>query len=169
LFAYAKKILIHVLGLEHEFEQKLLPDGRISIDGFICVFDVSEVGHRPIARQIEHVQCILMQLAKTKKPVVLVTTKNDEVQRPYVMEAEHLVTRKELRGAGPIPVVETSAHENVNIELAFMTLAHLIERGGTSTGKNRPRTVPYAEAAKARREVIEVATEAYQGLIRLQV
>jgi len=158
-----------VAGLEHEFDQKLLPDGRISIDGFLCLFDVSEVGHRPVARQVEHIQCILSQIAKTKKPVVLVTTKNDEVQRTHVVEAEHLVGRKELRGAGPITIVETSAHENVNVELAFMMLAHLIERGGTSAGKNRPRVVTYAEAAKARREVIDVATEAYQGLVRAQV
>jgi GTPase SAR1 family protein len=120
-------------------------------------------------RQVEHVQCILTQLAKTKKPVVLATTKNDDAQRTYVMEAEHLVSRKELRGAGPIPIVETSALENVNIELAFMTLAHLIERGGASTGKNRPRIVSYAEAVKARKEVIDVATEAYRGLVRSQV
>ena len=164
-------ILFHLnvpKGLEHEFEQRLLPDGRITIDGFICVFDVSEVGHRPLARQVEHVQYILMHLAKTKKPVVLVTTKNDEQQRTYVQEAEHLVGRKDLRGAGPIPIVETSAHRNVNIEMAFMTLAHLIERG-PSTGKNKPRIVSYAEAARARKEVDEVATEAYQSLIRAQV
>jgi len=31
------------LGIEKEYEQKVLPDGRLSIDGFIVVYDVSAV------------------------------------------------------------------------------------------------------------------------------
>nr|CAD7428515.1 unnamed protein product [Timema monikensis] len=30
-------------GIEKEYEQKVIPDGKISIDGFLCVFDVSVV------------------------------------------------------------------------------------------------------------------------------
>ena len=31
------------LGIEKEYEQKVIPDGRLSIDGFILVYDVSAV------------------------------------------------------------------------------------------------------------------------------
>jgi len=31
------------LGIEKEFEQKVLPDGRLNIDGFVVVYDVSAV------------------------------------------------------------------------------------------------------------------------------
>jgi len=157
-------------GLEHEFQQTLLPDGRISIDGFICVFDVSEVAQRPTAKQAEYVTCILAQLAKTKKPIVLATTKNDELVRSFAAELEHLLSRKELRSAGPIPVVETSAHVNVNVEQAFMTLALLIERAISGvSGKFRQRFVPYSEALRARQEVLDGATAAYNNLINYQV
>ena len=152
-----------ISGLEHEFEQKMLPDGRINIDGFLCLFDVSQVSNRPIERQVDYTFFILTQLIKTKKPVILVTTKNDEVYRPYVSEAEKLVNRKELREKGVIPIVETSAHENVNVELAFMTLAYAIDRSMT---KNRSKIVSYADANRANREVMDVAREAYLCLIR---
>jgi len=158
------------VGLEHEFQQTLLPDGRISIDGFICVFDVSEVSQRPVAKQTEYVTCILAQLTKTKKPIVLATTKNDELIRSYAAEAEHILSRKELRSAGPIPVVETSAHVNVNVETAFMTLAHLIERASSGvSGKLRQRFVPYSEALRSRQELLDNATSAYNNLINYQV
>ena len=157
-------------GLEHEFQQTLLPNGRISIDGFICIFDVSEVAQRPMNKQTEYVSCIMVQLAKTKKPIVLATTKNDELVRSYAVEAEHILSRKELRSAGPIPIVETSAHLNVNVEQAFMTLAHLIERVSCgASGKLRQRVVPYSEALRARQELRDVAMAAYNNLITYQV
>jgi len=161
---------LFVSGLEHEFQQKLLPNGRISIDGFICVFDVSDVAQRPMSKQVEHVSLILAQLAKTKKPIVLATTKNDELVRTHAVEAEHLLSRKELRGAGPILIVETSAHLNVNVEHAFMTLALLIERSSSGiTGKLRHRPVTYSEALRARQELLEAVTAAYNSLVSSQV
>ena len=44
----------------------------------------------------------------------------------YVKEAEKLASRKEFKGN--IPLVETSAHETVNVETAFLTVAQLVER-----------------------------------------
>lgn len=112
----------------------------------------------------------MVQLAKTKKPIVLATTKNDELVRSYAVEAEHILSRKELRSAGPIPIVETSAHLNVNVEQAFMTLAHLIERVSCgASGKLRQRVVPYSEALRARQELRDVAMAAYNNLITYQV
>jgi hypothetical protein len=59
----------------------------------------------------------------------------------YVKEAEKIVARKEYKNN--IPLVGTSSHENVNIELAFMTLAHLIDKT-----KTRPKIIPFSEAVK---------------------
>ena len=53
----------------------------------------------------------------SKKPVVLVTTKNDEGNEIFMREAERLVNRKEFKGL--IPLVETSSHENINVDQAF--------------------------------------------------
>ncbi|GLH15539.1 GTPase-activating protein CdGAPr [Gryllus bimaculatus] len=150
------------LGIEKEYEQKVLPDGKINIDGFLCVFDVSDVPCRTIEKQVEIVTGILNNLVKTKKPVVLVTTKNDDANESYVKEAERLVSKKEYKGA--ILLIETSAHENINVDLAFIILAQLIDRT-----KGRTKILPFLEAAKIRKELLEHSTEAYQRLIRSQV
>ncbi|XP_022207896.1 rho GTPase-activating protein 190 isoform X1 [Nilaparvata lugens] len=150
------------LGIEKEYEQKVLPDGKIGIDGFLCVFDVSVVPSRTLDKQVEMVTSILNNLVKTKKPVVLVTTKNDDANEAYVKEAERVVARKEYKGG--IPVIETSAHENINVDLAFLALAQLIDRT-----KVRTKIVPFGEAARTRKELLDMTTEAFMCLIRSQV
>ncbi|XP_068917100.1 rho GTPase-activating protein 190 isoform X2 [Tenebrio molitor] len=150
------------LGIEKEYEQKVLPDGKLNIDGFICVFDVSIVPSRSLEKQVEIVAAILNNLVKTKKPIVFVTTKNDDANELFVREADKLLQRKEYKGA--IPLVETSAHDNVNVDLAFMLLAQIIDRS-----KVRSKVISYAEAARARKELMDVASEAFMRLIRLHV
>ena len=63
-----------------------------------------------------------------------------------------------------IPVVETSAHENVNVDAAFYTLAQMIDRT-----RGRSRILSYYEAAHARREQLDFATETYLRLVRINV
>lgn len=65
---------------------------------------------------------------------------------------------------GSIALVETSAHENVNVDQAFLVLAQMVDKT-----KNRMRIVPFAEAARSRKDVLDISTEAYQRLIRAQV
>ena len=42
-----------VSGLEKEFDQRLMPDGRVNIDGFLVVFDVSLVPNRTLEKQVD--------------------------------------------------------------------------------------------------------------------
>ncbi|XP_052064008.1 rho GTPase-activating protein 190-like isoform X6 [Mytilus californianus] len=152
------------LGMETDssYEQKIMPDGKLNIDGFICCFDVSQIQQRTLEHQVDFVIHLLNGVLKNKKPVVLVTTKTDEGNERYLKEAEKIVARKEYKNN--IPLIGTSAHENVNIELAFMTLAHLIDKT-----KTRPKIIPFSEAVKQRKEILDVATEAYKSLLKLQV
>ena len=90
---------------------------KVNIDGFLVVFDVSLVPNRTLERQVETTAGILNSLLKTKKPVVLATTKNDEGNEIFIREAERLLNRKEYKGI--IPLVETSSHENINVDQAF--------------------------------------------------
>lgn len=149
-------------GIEKEYDQKVLSDGRFCIDGFLCVFDVSFVQNRTIDKQVEYTALILNNLMKSKKPILVATTKCDESVDMYVKEAEKLVSRKEYKGN--IPLVETSAHENVNVELAFFILAQMIDRA-----RGRSKVIPFYEASRARKEILDVTTEAYQILIRTHV
>lgn len=150
------------LGIEKEYEQKYLNDGRFNVDAFVCVFDVSEVQGRSVDRAVEYTALILNNLLKTKKPIVLATTKHDEANEYYVREAERLLNKKEFRGI--IPLIETSAHHNVNVDLAFITCLQLLDR--TRRGI---KIIPYYDALRLRKETLEFANEAYQSLIRNQV
>ncbi|KAI5726554.1 hypothetical protein M8J76_004669 [Diaphorina citri] len=142
---------------------KLQSAEKLIIDGFLCLFDVSVVPSRTVEKQVEVVANILNNLVKTKKPIVVVTTKNDDANETFVRELEKLVARKEYKGA--IPVVETSAHENINVDLAFIALAQL----ANDRNKGRVKIVSYNEAARGRRELLELTTDAFQSLIRSQV
>lgn len=119
----------------------MLPPGKFNVDGFLCVFDVSVVPGRGIEKQLETVTNILKNIKDTKKPVVLVTTKNDKLNEAYVQEVQKLVSSNEFKKA--IPIVETSAYLNVNVDAAFIALAHIIDRF-----KGRSKIVPYLESVK---------------------
>uniref|UniRef100_T1KJS5 Rho-GAP domain-containing protein n=1 Tax=Tetranychus urticae TaxID=32264 RepID=T1KJS5_TETUR len=151
------------LGIEKEYEQKYLNDGRFLVDAFVCVFDVSEVQGRSLDKAIEYTGLILNNLIKTKKPVVLVTTKHDEANEFYLREAEKLVNRKEFRGI--VPIVETSAHDNVNVDNAFITCLQLLDRNR----RGGLKIVPYYDALRERKAILDIAHDAYQSLIRNQI
>ncbi|XP_026317332.1 rho GTPase-activating protein 190 [Hyposmocoma kahamanoa] len=150
------------LGIEKEYEQKTLPDGKLSVDGFLCVYDVSLVPGRSWEKQNDTLAAILQNILKLKKPVVLVTSKNDEACEQGVREAERLVQRKEFKGC--IPIVETSSHDNVNVEQAFCLLAQMVDKT-----KARIKVANYAEALRIRRETLDFVTEAFTQLIRIHV
>lgn len=150
------------LGIEIEYEQKVIPDGRLAIDGFICLFDVSQVPNRSVEKQVEYVNQIISTVIKNKKPVLLVTTKNDDAHELYVREAEKICARKEYKGT--VFMVETSAHEAINIDMAFVLLAQLIDKT-----KNRTKVITYNEAARSRKELLDSSSEAVTRLIRSQI
>ncbi|KAH9634386.1 hypothetical protein HF086_010866 [Spodoptera exigua] len=150
------------LGIEKEYDQRLMPDGKLSVDGFLCVYDVSLVPGRTWEKQNEVLAAILQNIIKLKKPVVLVTSKNDEACEQGVREAERLVQRKEFKGS--IPIVETSSHDNVNVDHAFFLLAQMVDKS-----KARIKVANYAEALRIRRETLDFVTEAFTQLIRMHV
>ena len=150
------------LGIEKEYEERLLPDGKFLVDGFVCIFDVSQIQGRSFERSIEQTILILNNLVKTKKPIVLATTKNDEACDLFIREADKLVNRKDYRGM--IPLIETSAHENVNVDLAFVVCAQLQDRS-----KGRAKIIPYYEAVRYRKEALDYASDSYQALLRLNI
>lgn len=94
--------------------------------------------------------------------MIQATTKNDDASDAYSREVERLVSRKEYKGM--IPIVETSAHDNINVEMAFIVLAQLIDRS-----KGRSKIITYAESSRMRKDHLDSTTEAFQTLIRSHV
>ncbi|KAF6035132.1 RhoGAPp190 [Bugula neritina] len=66
------------LGLEDQFPEKKFPTGKVAVDGFVCVVDVSRSQDRSLESQLEFLSKILSALVKTKKPIVMAATKMDE-------------------------------------------------------------------------------------------
>ncbi|KRY34006.1 Rho GTPase-activating protein [Trichinella spiralis] len=150
------------LGVEHDYEQRTLPEGRTNVDGFVCVFDVSSVAGRSAERQCEFVLAVLQNALKTKKPVVLATTKHDRADERSLKALDRLLGRRELRSLAPL--VETSAHLGVNVEVPFLVLICLADRS-----RARPRLTQFNDAVRRRQEIIDVATAAYLQAIRKTV
>jgi len=150
------------LGIEKEFDQRLMPDGKCNIDGFLCVFDVSIVPNRTLEKQVETTARILNNLMLSKKPVVLVTTKADEGNDIFMREAERLVNRKEFKGL--IPIVETSSHENINVDQAFFLVASMADKT-----RGRMRILSYGDANRHRRDLLELATAGFMRLVQGEV
>lgn len=84
---------VHMMfaGLEAEFEKKTLPNGKICVDGFLCVVDVG----RMFEDQYAFLSGVLQNLSKTKKPVLIVAAKNDELKD--MRQLEKFLTRKECK------------------------------------------------------------------------
>ncbi|KAJ8384418.1 hypothetical protein AAFF_G00205510 [Aldrovandia affinis] len=143
------------LGLEQDFEQKQMPEGKLQVDGFLLCVDVSRGMNRSFDDQMKFVTNLYTQLGKTKKPVVLALTKCDEGVERYIKDSHTFALAKKN-----VQVVETSARSNVNVELAFLTLAQLIDK---SRGKSK--IIPYFEALKQQSQQIASAKDRYEWLI----
>lgn len=152
------------LGLETEYEQRALPDGRANIDGFIFVYDVSVVPRRSFQQQTDFAVHVLHQICKVaKKPVVLVAAKYDDASVDGIKELDRLLARKELRGYS-IPVVDCSSITNINVDVAFSLLGHIIDKC-----KSKPKILSFKEAERSRREQCEVARSAFLHRLKMYI
>ncbi|KAG9332138.1 hypothetical protein JZ751_015822 [Albula glossodonta] len=143
------------LGLEQDFEQKQMPEGKLQVDGFLLCVDVSRGMNRNFDDQMKFVNNLYTQLSKTKKPVVLVLTKCDEGVERYIKDSHTFALAKKN-----LQVVETSARSNVNVDLAFLTLVQLIDKS-----RGKPKIIPYFEALKQQSQQIASAKDRYEWLI----
>nr|XP_014343897.1 PREDICTED: rho GTPase-activating protein 35 isoform X2 [Latimeria chalumnae] len=140
------------LGLEQDFEQKQMPDGKLLIDGFLLCIDVSRGMNRNFDEQLKFVSNLYNHLAKTKKPVTVVLTKCDEGVERYIRDTHAFALNKKN-----LQVVETSARSNVNVDLAFSALVQLIDKS-----RGKPKIIPYFEALKQQSQQIATAKDKYE-------
>ncbi|KAM6973651.1 rho GTPase-activating protein 5 isoform 1-T2 [Aplochiton taeniatus] len=143
------------LGLEQDFDQKQMPDGKLNIDGFILCIDVSKGCNRKFDDQMKFVNCLYTQLAKSKKPVVIAATKCDECVEQSLRELQAFAASKKN-----LLVVETSARSNINVELCFNALAQQMDKT-----RGKPKTIPYLEAYKIQRQLVATVTDRFEKLI----
>ncbi|NXF00141.1 RHG35 protein, partial [Menura novaehollandiae] len=143
------------LGLEQDFEQKQMPDGKLPVDGFLLCVDVSRGMNRNFDEQLKFVSNLYNQLAKTKKAIVVVLTKCDEGVERYIRDAHAFALSKKN-----LQVVETSARSNVNVDLAFSTVVQLVDKS-----RGKAKIIPYFEALKQQSQQIAAAKDKYEWLV----
>nr|XP_032800297.1 rho GTPase-activating protein 5-like [Petromyzon marinus] len=142
------------LGVEQDFEQYPMPDGKLHIDGFLACFDVSVSAQRTLRDQLRFLEELVSQLVKLKKPILLVATKCDVLDEQHLKELRAFASEKKVR----LPIVETSASDNVNVSAAFLTLAQMIDKP-----KGKPKLVPFEKAAKQVKEHHQSAIKDYNS------
>nr|XP_018670541.1 rho GTPase-activating protein 35 isoform X1 [Ciona intestinalis]XP_026693614.1 rho GTPase-activating protein 35 isoform X2 [Ciona intestinalis] len=148
------------LAIESDFDVKLMPEGKVVIDGFILCFDVSFVKYRTIDDQVRFVQNVYHYLAKTKKPILFALTKCDEALNPFVAEAMKFAASCGGKRSSGIPVVETSASENINVTQAFLNLAQLIDKS-----RSKSKIASFEDAAQVRKELLKDAKKKLETLL----
>lgn len=108
--------------------------------GYVVVFDVS-LTDKDMDMQCKRVIPILEYLCKMKKkPVVLAATKRDAYK---IMSMEKA---RDIQRKFHIPLVETSASENLNVDEVFRVLAKLVL--GKKVHRLSDQVVSYDEAAR---------------------
>ena len=145
------------VALQNDYEQIVMPGGKLNVEGFLVVYDAEATQSKRLEEQQERLlSAILSYVHKSKKPFILVATKCDDTQLNLLQEVHRFAQSKKLN----VPIIETSSHENVNVDLAFLVLAQLIDRG-----RVRSRVAPFTEAQRIQREIVEKAVQDFQRLI----
>lgn len=163
---------IDQLGHEDRYKQEVFPySGPLEVHGFLVIYDVSRrAGHNVPdlqQQQLAFLIDVLTLISKRKKPVVVVASKRDIVDEQCLSSViQFLQKSADFR---KIPIVESSAHRNINVELAFLTLARLLENIGTSnkSRSSKLRLQSYQEATREQDEYQRRLREAFVNRVSL--
>ncbi|XP_031562663.1 rho GTPase-activating protein 5-like isoform X2 [Actinia tenebrosa] len=149
------------VALQNDYPQVLFPTGKLTVDGFLVVYDVEATNAKRLEEAQERFLSTLLSLVqKTKRPFVIVANKCDDTQLSLLQEVYRFIQSKKINS----PIVECSAIEDVNVDLGFVVLAQLIDKG-----KVRSKLIPYSEAHKTHQEMMEKILQEYQALINRTV
>ncbi|KAG5265593.1 hypothetical protein AALO_G00244200 [Alosa alosa] len=143
------------LGLEQDFDQKQMPDGKLNIDGFVLCIDVSKGCNRKFDDQMKFVNSLYSQMAKTKKPIIIAATKCDECVEQYLRDLQSFAANKKN-----LLVVETSARSSVNVDLCFNALIQQMDKT-----RGKPKIIPYLDAYKVQRQLVATVTDRFEKII----
>ena len=134
---------------------------------YVCVFDPTLVGEE-MTRQKDFLTELLLQISKTKKRMVLACVKCDAVdegKRRLGYGLANSVLKK------PIPYIETSARESINVDEVFFIAAtgSAKKKKGLTAGKHPTSSFTYKEGADSKKQDTNQARDAYRRLLMRKV
>uniref|UniRef100_T2MDT1 Rho GTPase-activating protein 5 n=1 Tax=Hydra vulgaris TaxID=6087 RepID=T2MDT1_HYDVU len=145
-----------------EIQMDPLTNGKIQVDGFICIYDVSRnLAKKPNHSEIQEdvLSSLLINISKAKRPVVVVATKCDDTTEQLLYRAHQFVHSKKV----VTPLVESSAENFVNIDLGLHILYQLAD---TKIRGYRTKLISYQDGLNQRNELISKLKEEYLGIIK---
>ena len=152
---------------------QLFPNNEFSegkgVSGFICLFDPTLEGEN-IKIQFDFLTKLINELLKTKRKIVVACTKCDEVNDARIQFGANLVAS--IRSKKPIPFIQTSAKEGINIEEPFHYIVGQYQKKALQKGgKNSPVMLglTYNELMKTRGKDETFARSTFNRLIREKV
>uniref|UniRef100_A0A0K0F2G7 G domain-containing protein n=1 Tax=Strongyloides venezuelensis TaxID=75913 RepID=A0A0K0F2G7_STRVS len=147
------------LGQEDDYPKIELSDGKVLIDAFIVVLDPVHIKDRNLKFTSFFTIELIKLLHKTKKPIFFAATKCDIAEREYLENLQNIFVSKEWK-LSPIPFVETSAHNNVNVKELFYYIAHQLERN-----KNKFKLNCYEEGLTLQRRREDEVRKNFKSLL----
>lgn len=164
---------IDQLGHEERYKQEYFPHvGPFEVHGFLVIYDVSRRASCHETPDLQQQQLaflidVLSLISKRKKPVVVVAAKRDTVDEQCLSSVTQFLQKSaDFR---KIPIVEASAHRNINVELAFLTLARLLESSGNcnKSRSTKLKLLSYQEATREQDEHQRRLREAFVNRVSL--
>ena len=173
---YIKRITTLTLRSEEKFQNnsiypqiKTFPKDKITIDAFICIYDLSSNEH------IINFIIFLHSLFKTRRPVLIVTSKNDliENQTDLALKFEQLIHHSSTNNSH-IPIIHTSAHEHVNIQTVLEFALYACDesiRKSSHSNVLMLKSIPlnYDDAYKNEQSVKHVIQIEYRTLLKRNI
>ena len=161
--AYLKRLSALTFRLDEKSasQSKAFPKEKITIDGFLCIYDLSS------ERSLGDFLSLLHGAVKTRRPVLIVTTKNDRLaeQSTFALEFEQAI-----HGPLPtIPIVHTSAHEHVNIQSVLELALYACDESTRKSLTNKYQAPSFAEAWKNEQSLKHVIQTEYRTLLNRHV
>lgn len=137
----------------HEFS-----DGKVT-PNYICLYDPSLQGE-DIKIQIDFLTQLIREIVKTKCRVLLACTKCDEVNEGRIQLGANLAATVAKK---PIPFIQTSAKEGINVNEAFL---HVISSKKRNFSRNSTAIPSYYDVFQSRSQDTTYSINTFNQLLK---
>ena len=161
--AYLKRLATLTFRFDDKIpvQTRTYPKEKITIDGFLCVYDLSS--DRPLADFL----LVLHALLKTRRSILVVTTKNDLTDHASTATAEF---ERSIRSVLPtVPIVHTSAHEHVNIQSVLELALYTCDEANRKSTQVKYQPPSYADGYKNEQSLKHIIQTEYRALLSRHV
>ncbi|CAF2924969.1 unnamed protein product [Rotaria sp. Silwood2] len=160
---YLKRISTLTIRIEEKLnlEKRNFLKDKINVNGFLCIYDLSS------SKPISDFLILLHALLKTRRSILIVTTKNDLINNQSILSIEF---EQSIHDSLPnIPIIHTSAHEHVNIQSVLELALYACDE--TTKKSFHKKYIPpnYIDAYKNEQSLKHIIQTEYRGLLNRHV